>query len=290
MTGFARVEGRHGEHAWTWEARSVNGRNLDVRLRLPNGSDHLEAPARAQVADRLKRGSVTVVLTTTRPPGATRLVVNRDALEQALALLAELAGRIEAAPPRLDGLLAIRGVVEAVDEEEAPDAREAREAAMVRSLAVAVDALVRARGEEGRRLAAILDARLADLERLAAAAEGTASMQPAAILARLTAQLDALRSVVPEVAPERLASEAALLVAKADIREELDRLKAHLAAARELIASGDAVGRRLDFLCQELNREANTLCSKSADLALTRIGLDLKASIEQLREQIQNVE
>jgi len=290
MTGFAREEGEGEGLAWSWELKSVNGKSLDLRFRLPSGFDALELPLRTLIGERLKRGSVSVTLTAARAGAGAALQVNRAVLDQVLALSRELGKKIKAAPPSIDGLLALRGVLESG--EEIPDAatRERRQARLVAGCRKAIDALEKMRRAEGTRLGAVLSERLKEIASLVAAAERSAAAQPKAIRARLRSQVDALKDAVPSIPEERLAQEAALLVARGDIREELDRLTAHMAAARELLAEGGAVGRRLDFLCQELNREANTLCSKSADVELTRIGLELKAGIEQLREQVQNIE
>jgi uncharacterized protein (TIGR00255 family) len=290
MTGFARAEGHAEELSWVWEFKSVNGKSLDLRFRLAPGYEALELPVRAALSAKLKRGSIAVALTVARPTSVGALAVNREALAQAVALATELVERHGAAPPRADGLLALRGVIESGEAAEDSGGRERRLAALTESANAAIDRLAAARLEEGGRLAVAIEDRLAEIGRLAAAAEGTAALQPDAIKARLQQQVAALLDASPALPEERLAQEAALLAARADIREELDRLKAHLAAAREFMAEGGAVGRRFDFLCQEFNREANTLCAKSSDLALTRLGLGLKAAIEQLREQVQNIE
>ncbi|MCC7272237.1 MAG: YicC family protein [Alphaproteobacteria bacterium] len=290
MTGYARREGRHGRDSWIWEIKSVNGRSLELRSRMPTGTDHLEIQVRAAAAERLKRGNIAVTLTFARRPATARLTVNRELLDQAIGLMAELEGRIDAAPPRLDGLLSIKGVIEAVDEADEDAGGEERDAALLESFRAALDLLVAGRRAEGARLREVLVVRLAEIEQHVAAAAACAAAQPAAIRDRLHAQLEALLGTLAQIGPERLAQEAALLAAKADIREEIDRLTAHVGAARAMLAEGGAVGRRLDFLCQEFNREANTLCSKSGDIELTRIGLALKSAIEQLREQIQNIE
>jgi len=289
MTGFARAEGEADGLAWSWELKSVNGKSLDLRFRLPAGFDALELRLRALIGAQLKRGSVSVSLAVASTTGAS-LQVNRAALAQVLALARELEREIKAAPPRIDGLLALRGVLESGEAMPDPATREHREALLLAGCREALDALAVMRRAEGVRLGAVLAERLQDIADLVAAAESCAATQPDAIRARLKSLLDALRDAVPAIPDERLAQEGALLVARGDVREELDRLTAHIAAARELLAEGGAIGRRLDFLCQEFNREANTLCSKSADVELTRIGLALKAGIEQLREQVQNIE
>jgi uncharacterized protein (TIGR00255 family) len=288
MTGFARAEGEADGISWVWELKSVNSRTLDLRLRLPPGFDALEAPLRAALAGRVRRGNVAANLAVTRlAPPAIR--VNREMLAQIVALLNELAGEVESAPPRLDGLIGLRGVIETV-EDEADSVVEARRAAVLEGWSTALDRLVAARSREGERLGAVLAAQRTELAALVEAAAGSAAAQPAALRARLEALLADLQGLAPTMPQERVAQELAMLVTRGDIREELDRLCAHIAQAGELLQRGEAVGRQLDFLCQELNREANTLCSKSADIELTRIGLSLKATIEQFREQVQNLE
>jgi uncharacterized protein (TIGR00255 family) len=290
MTGFARVDGHQAGLSWVWEIKSVNGKSLDLRFRLPAGLEALELPLRQSLAQRLKRGSLTINLSIAQSAIAGGLRVNREALAQVVALAQELVARGQAAPPSADGLLGLRGVLELGEEPQDEEARERRQAALLESFDQALQALVAARLAEGERLIPAVQARLAEIARLVAAAEKSAAAQPEALKARLAALVAELLAASSGLPPERLAQEAALLVAKADIREELDRLAAHIGAAQELLAEGGAIGRRFDFLCQEFNREANTLCSKSADVALTRIGLALKAAIEQLREQAQNLE
>jgi uncharacterized protein (TIGR00255 family) len=290
MTGFARTDGHEDGVSWIWEVKSVNSKSLDLRFRLPPGFEALEVPLRVGIAQRLKRGAVSVTLGLTRAASASGLRVNREALAQVTALARELVAQGEAAPPRADGLLGLRGVLESGEEAEDEARRERRQAALLESFAAALQALVAARAAEGERLIPVLEARLAEIAQHVAAAEDSAAAQPQALRERLAEMVAQLLDASPALAPERLAQEAALLVAKSDIREELDRLSAHIVAAQELLAEGGAVGRRFDFLCQEFNREANTLCSKSADVALTRLGLALKAAIEQLREQVQNLE
>jgi uncharacterized protein (TIGR00255 family) len=291
MTGFARADGSQDGVSWAWELKSVNSKSLDLRLRLPPGFDHIEPVLRASLGQRIKRGAIAATLAVAREAGAGGgLRINRAALDQILALAGELTGKIEAAPPRLDGLLALRGVLESAGEEETAEAREKLAPDLIAGWESALAGLVAMRAAEGARLEAVLRERLAEMSSLAAAAEASAAAQPAAIRARLRTLVAALLDASPSLPEERLAQEAALLVARADIREELDRLAAHLAAAQDLLREGVAIGRRFDFLCQEFHREANTLCSKSADVELTRTGLALKAAIEQLREQVQNIE
>jgi uncharacterized protein (TIGR00255 family) len=288
MTGFARAEGDRLGIAWVWELKSVNGKSLDLRLKLAPGFDTIEPQLRAALAGRFRRGNFSASLMVTRTaPAAVR--VNRETLAQLVSLMNELAGEIEAAPPRIDGLLALRGVVEMVEDE--PEAvLEERRYAVLDSWEFALDRLAEARAGEGARLGVVLQSQLSELDGLVEAASECAAAQPAAIRQRLLTALAGLSDLVPGMPDERVAQEMALLIARADIREELDRLRAHIEQAADLLRQEEAVGRRLDFLCQELNREANTLCSKSADIELTRVGLSLKAAIEQFREQVQNIE
>jgi uncharacterized protein (TIGR00255 family) len=288
MTGFARAEGETGGLAWAWEVRSVNGRGLDIRCRLPAGLDRLDPPARTEATRQLKRGNVSVNLSLSRAAGASPFQVDRNVLDQLLALQADLLGRIDRAPPRLENLLLIPGVLDRGGLADAID--EKIEKALQAGFAQALNRLVAARAEEGGRLAQVLGGHLDEIEKLAAEAAGTAALRPDAVKERLKLQVQALLEAVPALPEERLAQELALLAVKGDVREELDRLAAHVAQARDLLEEGGAIGRRLDFLSQEFNREANTLCSKSQDVALTRIGISLKSVIDQFREQIQNIE
>ncbi len=292
MTGFARAEGEADGVSWVWELRSVNGRALDLRLRLPPGFDALEPELRATLARRIRRGNIAATLSVNRiAPPAVR--VNREMLAQIVALLADLArelkGTVEVAPPRLDGLIGLRGIIESA-EDEPESVVAARRAAILDGWSLALDRLAVARAEEGARLATILADQRGQLAALVETAAGCAAAQPQAIRARLEASLAELSGLAPTMPEERVVQELAMLATRADIREELDRLRAHIAQAGELLERDEAVGRPLDFLCQELNREANTLCSKSADIELTRAGLALKATIEQFREQVQNLE
>jgi uncharacterized protein (TIGR00255 family) len=290
MTGFARVEGQIDGFAWAWELRSVNGKALDLRFRLPPGYEALEAPWKTLLADKAKRGSINAVLSISEQSKPASLRINETVLAQVIELIRGLEGRIDAAPPRLDGVLGIRGVMELAEEGVGPEEREARLAGIGGSFEAAVAALSAARMGEGERLRAVLAGKLDEIASYLGEAERAAAAQPHAIRARFQKQLALLFETVPPLPEERLAQELALLIGRADIREELDRLAGHIAAARDLLEEGVNVGRRFDFLCQEFNREANTLCSKSADLGLTRLGLSLKAAIEQLREQVQNIE
>ena len=290
MTGFARGHGVSGSYAWAWEIKSVNGKGLDVRLRLPSGWDAIEAPVRARAAERLARGSIQAILTVERS-GVTPVVrINAAVLDAILATLRQLAPRIEAAPASLDGLLSLKGVMEVADLEENEDDRRSAEAAAIAGFAEAVAALSEMRQREGAALARILKSRLEEIAALAHRAEEAPGRRVETIRARLADQVATLLAQSDRFDPDRLHQEAILLATKADVREELDRLAAHVAQALQLIDGGGAVGRRLDFLAQELNREANTLCAKANDVELTNIGLELKAAVEQFREQVQKVE
>ena len=289
MTGFARAEGADESLSWRWEAKSVNGRGLDVRLRLPPGLDRLEPAVRERIAARFARGSFNIALATSVSGPGRRYAVNRQALDAVLAIVTELTHSAKLSPPQADGILRIPGVLEAAEAEETDEERRRRDQAMLKSLDEALAALAETRSAEGARLGPTLAAHFDRIGALAAEARTLAATQPQALKEKLMRQIAEIAGE-PGVSPERIAQEVALLAGKADVREELDRLSAHVAQGRELLAAKEAVGRRLDFLSQELNREANTLCSKSADLMLTRVGLELKASIEQFREQVQNIE
>jgi uncharacterized protein (TIGR00255 family) len=290
MTGFAEAVGSHDGLRWRWEAKSVNGRGLDVRLRTPPGFDSLEPPARMLATERFRRGSLQVSLTVEQQEASRGLKVDTAALASAVKLASEIAAETGLEPARIDGILALKGVI--VQDEQGvldPLKRADRDAAILKSLAYAFDALVKARANEGAKLQALLSAQISEVEKLTNEAAGLAATQPAALRKKLQDQISDMLAG-GSIAEDRLAQEAALLAARADVREELDRLHAHVQDARALIASGEGAGRKLDFLAQEFNREANTLCSKSSDIALTRVGLALKAVIDQLREQAQNVE
>ena len=290
MTGFARAHGISGSYAWAWELKSVNGKGLDLRLRMPSGWDAIEAPVRARAAERLARGSIQAALTVDRSGVAPVVRINAGVLDAILTTLRQLAPRIDAGPPSLDGLLSLKGVMEVSDLEENEDERRAADTAAIAGFGEAVAALSEMRQSEGAALARILTSRLDEIAALAQRAEQAPGRRVEAIRARLAEQVAALLAQSDRFDPDRLHQEAILLATKADVREELDRLAAHVAQARQLIAGSGAVGRRLDFLAQELNREANTLCAKANDVELTNIGLELKAAVEQFREQVQNVE
>jgi uncharacterized protein (TIGR00255 family) len=288
MTGFGRAEGALGAWSWAAEARSVNGRNLDVRFRGPPGFEGLERVAREAAQARFQRGQLTVGIQAKRAEGAGSVRLNLDQLERYLAAGEPYIRAGQASPPTLDGLMSLRGVIEAADAVEDPDALAALEAAMATTIAAALDGLAAARSEEGQALAGVLVGLVARIGELTSKASGLAGAQPALIKARFEKRLAELAGEA--VSEERIVQEAAAMAVKADVQEELDRLRGHVDAAHALLAAEGGVGRKLDFLTQEFMREANTLCSKSASGALTAVGLDLKATIEQFREQVQNVE
>ena len=290
MTGFARSHGVSGSYAWAWEIKSVNGKGLDLRLRLPSGWDAVETAARARAAEALARGSIQAGLTIERSGAAPVVRINTAVLDAVLATARQLARQIESSPPAIDGLLALKGVMEVSDTEENEEEKRAAEAAVSKGFAEAIGALADMRRHEGAALGQVLTARLDEIAALAARADAAPGRRPEAVKARIAELVAMLLEGSNRLDPDRLHQEAILIASKADVREELDRLAAHVAQARSLIAQGGAIGRRLDFLAQELNREANTLCSKANDLELTNIGLELKATVEQFREQVQNVE
>ena len=297
MTGFARVTGEHAGWQWAWEVKSVNARSLDMRFRMPGGYDRIEMTAREVVAKKFKRGSFNFNLSAQRtdPASADRpMQINKELLDDLVQEASQHGGRVAPDLPRIETLLTVRGVVEPVDTPENEDAFVARIQAMLNSLDAALDALDKARRDEGNRLKSVLEGQLGELERLREEAMTVEATRPEKVFERLCNQIrEVLRSRwdgAAGLSEERLTQEVALLVAKGDIREEIDRLDSHIAAARDLVAEGEAIGRRLDFLCQEMTREANTVCSKAGDVELTRIGLAMKAVIEQFREQVQNVE
>ncbi len=292
MTGFARVEGRAEDGtAWVWDLRSVNGKSLDVRLRMPPGLEVLEKPVRERLAAAAARGSVNVSLSVVRPAAAQGLAINQAWLETLIRTGAEVCARHPGAvtPPGFDGLLQVKGVIEASEAAAQDGDAAALQAALLAEFDRAVAELKTARAEEGARIGAVVIDHIDAIERLVAEAEACDAARPEARKERLNRLVADLleTTTLPE---DRITQELALLVTRFDVREELDRLASHIAAARVLIAEARGIGRKFDFLCQEFNREANTLCSKSSDAALTAVGLELKTVIDRLREQIQNIE
>src|SRR5882757_1965402 len=290
MTGFARSHGTSGPYAFEWELKSVNAKGFDLRMRLPPGWDELEPLTRKRAAEVLSRGTVYANLTVKRANALSTVRVNEDVLASIVKIAGELAGRIDAVAPSIDGLLAIKGVIEVVepDSDEAEDT--AAKAAAAAAFEQALNHLIEMRKREGVTLGQILSQRMDEIESLMKKAEAAPGRKPEAIRARLAEQIAALLEASDRFDSDRLSQEAVMIAAKADIREELDRIASHISQAREMIRKGGAIGRRLDFLAQEFNREVNTCCSKSNDLELTNIGLEMKNVVEQFREQVQNLE
>ncbi len=290
MTGFARSEGFSGNGRWAWELRSVNGKGLDLRLRLPSGMEALEAQLRDIAAKSLSRGNIQAGLSLSASETKLEAVVNRDALDAVLALKQELGSVVSEGPLSFDTLLSVRGLVEFREPEESADAREARHRDIAAGFAAAIADLKAMREREGQSLFAILSAHIDLIEQLTRTIEDDPSRQPENIRERLAAQIALIGDGNATLDRDRLHAEAALLATKADLREEIDRLNAHVAASRELLQNGGPVGRKLDFLAQEFNRESNTICSKSNASAVTAAGIELKVVIDQFREQVQNLE
>ena len=290
MTGFARREGTSGRGRWAWELRSVNGKGLDIRLRLPPGLERLETDVRKSIADRLARGNLQVSLSLSVEESRVEVVVNQDALAAVLALRDRLAGIVDPAPLKLESLMAVRGLVEFKETEEDEEAVAARDADIMAGLETALGDLRDMRRQEGDALGKILLGHVETIEALTSTVERDPSRSPQEIAARLATQVSMLLDGSSGLDRDRLHVEAALLATKADLREEIDRLKAHVAAARDLMSKGGPVGRKLDFLAQEFNRESNTICSKSNAAAVTAAGIELKVVIDQFREQVQNLE
>lgn len=291
MTGFARSEGTSGRYRWAWELRSVNGKGLDIRMRLPQGMEGLEPEIRHLLSQYLTRGNVQVGLTVQISEDRVEAVVNRDALDALLKLRDDLGdGLVDPAPIRLDALLSIRGLVEFKEASDDPEAIASRDADILAGLERAVHSLSEMRRIEGDALCRLLSDQVSHIEDLARTVEADPSRQPEEIARRLESQIDALIGAAATLDRDRLHAEVALLATRADLREEIDRLKAHVAAARDLLAIGGPVGRKLDFIAQEFNRESNTICSKSNAVAVTSAGIELKVVIDQFREQVQNLE
>jgi uncharacterized protein (TIGR00255 family) len=290
MTGFARSHGVAGTYAWSWELKSVNAKGLDLRLRLPSGWDAVEVPARTSAAKVLSRGTVYGTLSVSREGVVPVVRINEQVLAAVLTTMKSLTGEVDAAAPRLDGILGLKGVMEVIEEDESEEARRAAEAAVIDGFNRTLSELATMRRREGEALAQVLRQRVREIAALAARADAVPGRKPEAIKARIAEQVATLLEASNRFDPDRLHQEAILLATKADIREELDRLASHVAQVEQLLADGGAIGRRLDFLAQEFNRETNTICSKSIDVELTNIGLELKGVVEQFREQVQNLE
>lgn len=290
MTGFSRSEGVAEASVWAWEVKSVNSKGLDIKLRLPASLDAVEPLIRQKIAAAVTRGSIFASLTLKREVAVSEVRINETVLAQVAEAARLIAERIDARAPAIDGLLAIKGVIDVVEPEETEEARAAVQASVLAGLDKALSDLVVMRKAEGAALGAILAERLDEIAALKREAEDNPARRPEAIKAKLGESIRVLLESGKAFDPDRLHQEALLLASKADIREELDRLDAHVAAARKLLGEGGPVGRKLDFLAQEFNRETNTLCSKANDISLTSTGLALKAVVEQFREQVQNLE
>ncbi|CAN1721437.1 YicC family protein [Hyphomicrobium sp. 1Nfss2.1] len=291
MTGFARAEGSLNGASWHWEIRSVNGRGLDVRLRFPSGLEYVEPRVREAVARHVTRGSVNITLVLDRAGSGAEIRLNETALAQVMQAAERIRNLTDAAPPRVDGLIAIKGVLDIIEQQDDTEQQAARTDAMLASLESGLASLVAARTAEGNRLASVLAEQLTEIARLVEVVRTSPARTPQAIEERLKEQVRRILDAgAGSFDPGRLHQEAVLLATRADVAEELQRLDSHIGAARELLADDGAVGRKLDFLAQEFNREANTLCSKASDIDITRAGLALKQVIDQLREQVQNIE
>ncbi|MGF0536577.1 YicC/YloC family endoribonuclease [Agrobacterium sp. ES01] len=291
MTGFARSEGTSGRYRWAWELRSVNGKGLDLRLRLPSGMEALENDAKTLVSSRLARGNVQMGLNVSISESRMSARVNRDVLDAVLSLRDELgADIVDPAPMRMDTLLQIRGLVDFEEEKDSDEAIAARDKAILDGLEKAAIALCDMRSSEGEALGKLLSAQVDRIEELALVVENDPSRSVEEIARKIETQISTLMETATNLDRDRLHAEAAILATKADLREEIDRLKAHVAAARDLLQAGVPVGRKLDFLAQEFNRESNTICSKSNSVAVTAAGIELKVVIDQFREQVQNLE
>lgn len=293
MTGFSRATGERTGTTIAWELKSVNGKTIETRLRLPQGFERLESSARQAIQKRFSRGNIQATLTVGRAPGAASLVqpvVNEAFLKDVAGLAKRLHKQFGLAPARADGLLALRGVLEIPEAIETDEARAELDAAVLAVLETALAGLETARKTEGEALRLLLLGHIDEIEALTSRAEADPAREPATIRARLAEQLRLLMEAAPSLDESRLHMEAAFLATKADIREEIDRLRTHVASGRALLAAGGAIGRKLDFLAQEFNRESNTLCSKSNAGTVTAIGLELKAVVDQFREQVQNLE
>src|SRR5579871_3629959 len=290
MTGFARSHGAAGAFQFEWELKSVNAKGFDFRTRLPPGWDAVEPIVRKRATETLSRGTVYANLNVKRATATPTIRINDEVLSAVMKAASDLAARFATPPPTVDGILAIKGVIEVVEPEDNDGDRNAAEAAIASGFEQALSGLVDMRRREGTELGRILAERLDQIDRLAQLAESAAGQRPEAVKARLAEQVATLLEASERFDPDRLHQEAIMIAAKADVREELDRIGSHVTQVRELLGKGGAIGRRLDFLAQEFNREVNTTCSKSNDLELTNIGLELKSVVEQFREQVQNLE
>ncbi len=290
MTGFARASGHRANMSWAWDVKSVNGKAFDLRLRLPPGFDHLEVQARTVLAQSFKRGNFQASLNIESANENATVRINELVLEQVVREAEKLRYRLGGAAPQPEALLALRGVMEASAESLSEAETQALDEALLDSLVAAAKDLTKSRRDEGARLKLILDAQLKQVAELTQLAKVHPARTTEKIKVRLREQVAKLMEASSSFDEERLHQEAVLLSTRSDIAEEIDRLNSHVEAAQALLKSSEPIGRKFDFLAQEFNREANTLCSKSNDKSLTAIGLELKTVIDQLREQVQNIE
>ena len=290
MTGFARSQGTLDDFSWHWELRSVNGRGLDIRLRLPSGYDALEQAARARLAASFSRGNISANLTARRTGTDVEIQLDENVLQQVLEAVEKIRSLTDAPAPTAEGLINTKGVLEIKERTESEETLKKKQAAIMASLDIAIKDLQSARLSEGQKLGQVIQSQLNDIKGCVGSIKSTAASQPQKITDRLKQQIDVLLGDETAIQPERLHQEIAIILTKADISEEIDRINAHLEAGCELLQQSGPVGRKLDFLTQEFNREANTVCSKSNDIEITRQGLAMKVAIDQMREQVQNVE
>lgn len=291
MTGFATGVGGEDGYNWTWEVKTVNGKSLDFRCRVPPGYETVESKARVAVGKLFKRGNFSLSLTVQETVSNNRYEINSTLLNQLIETATDLQAKLPSfVGPSIDGLLAVRGVIEPISKSEKNNDRWNLDKKILKSLNLVLNSLVENRIDEGARIGRVLFKQIKSINRLIKRAEKTVTLQPAKIREKLKHQINELMEMTSNLPEERIAQEAAIYMIKVDVREELDRLSAHLQAAKKLMEEGGVIGRKLDFICQELNRETNTLCAKSSDIQLSKIGLELKAVIEQYREQVQNIE
>ena len=290
MTGFARRDGSIGQVTWHWELRSVNGRGLDIRLRVPNGLNGIEQLARQQITRRLTRGNVTANLSLQRQANDVEVRLDENNLAQVIAAAEHIREKTGAPNIGAEAILAVKGVLEIVEKEDDDETKAVRQKAILADLDLALDELESARRNEGSKLAGLVEQHLTEIDELNLQVSKSPARKPEAVAERLRLQIEKLTQSSASFEIERLHQEAVLLATKSDIAEEIDRIAAHVTSGRELVSAGSPAGRKLDFLTQEFNREANTLCSKSNDIEITRCGLAMKAIIDQMREQVQNIE
>lgn len=290
MTGFARTQGQFEETSWVWELRSVNGKGLDLRLRIPSGFEALEVKSRKLLTTYFTRGNVQISLSVTQSSSASLPYINQEAVSTLLEAAKELQQRVGGDLPSAAELMAMRGVVELQEKQLNDEEKDTLHLAILESLKEAAEALLSMRQGEGRAIAEVLRQQVEKIEQLHRQIEANDARSPEAIKQQLQTQIDKIIENNAEFDDQRLYQEVAILAAKADLQEELDRLVVHVKAAQDLLRSDGPVGRRLDFLAQEFNRECNTICSKSNSAEVTSIGLDMKLIIDQFREQLQNME